>query len=52
MGLKRSFTRITRHRVTRSPEIGFPKFKMQKLAFYDLKGSEGNLRFEFGVVSS
>ena len=50
--LKHSFTRITGNRVTRSREMGFPRFKMQKLAFCDLKYNEGNLCFEFGVVSS
>ena len=46
------FTRITRHYVTRAWKIGLPRFKMQRLAFYDLKGNEGNFHFEFGVDPS
>ena len=47
-----SFARFTRNRVARAREIGFPKFKMHNLAFWDLKDSKVNSRFEFGVVSS
>ena len=47
-----SFARFTRNRVARAQEIGFPKFKMHNLAFWDLKDSKVNSRFEFGVVSS
>ena len=47
-----SLARVTRSRVTRFQNLGFPRVEMHILAFHDLKGSKVNSRFEFGVVPS
>ena len=44
---KPSLERVTRNRVTRAQEIGFPRFGTRILAFEDLECRIENLRFKF-----
>ena len=47
-----SLARVTGNRVKRVQKIGFIRFEIYILAFWDLKGNNGNSYFKFGVVQS